>query len=39
MALPDPQDERHRRSVRLALAHALFALGFLALFVWVQVHR
>jgi len=39
MALPDPQNERRRRNVRLAIAHALLALGFLALFVWAQVHR
>ena len=33
------QDGRHRRNVRLALAHALIALAFLAVFVWVTVHR
>jgi len=34
----DPE-ERRRRNVRLAIAHALLALGFLAAFVWAQVHR
>lgn len=33
------RDERGRRNVRLALAHALIALAFLAAFVWVTVHR
>jgi hypothetical protein len=32
-------DERRRRSVRLALLHGLLALAFLALFVWTQAHR
>jgi len=35
----DPRDERARRNIRLAIVHALLALGFLALFVWAQVHR
>jgi hypothetical protein len=34
-----PDDERHRRSVRLAWLHVALALGFLAWFVWAQVHR
>lgn len=38
-AVADPRDERARRNVRLAIIHALLALGFLALFVWAQVHR
>jgi hypothetical protein len=39
-AMPEPQDERRRRNnVRLALLHAALALGFLAWFVWAQVHR
>ena len=37
--MTDPQDERRRRNVRLALAHALLALGFLVAFIWAQVHR
>ena len=37
-AMVDPE-ERRRRTVRLAIAHALLALGFLAAFVWAQVHR
>ncbi len=39
MALPDPQQERRRRSVRLAIIHALLALGFLVAFIWVQALR
>ena len=39
MATPDPQNERSRRNVRLAWAHALLALGFLAAFIWVQTHQ
>lgn len=35
--LQDP--ERRRRNVRLAIAHALVALGILAAFVWFQVQR
>jgi len=38
-AMTPPDDERRRRNVRLAIAHALLALGFLAWFVWAQVHR
>jgi hypothetical protein len=34
----DPKQLR-RRNVRLALVHAAIALGFLAWFVWAQVHR
>ena len=34
-----PDDERRRRSVRLAWLHVALALGFLAWFVWAQVHR
>lgn len=37
--MPDPRDERSRRNVRLALLHVALALGFLAWFVWSQVHR
>jgi len=37
-AMVDPE-ERRRRNVRLAIAHALLALGFLAAFIWAQVHR
>ena len=37
-AMIDPK-EQHRRNVRLALAHVAIALGFLAWFVWAQVHR
>ena len=36
---PDPRDERSRRNVRLAWAHAVLALGFLVAFIWVQIHR
>lgn len=32
-------DERGRRSVRLAIIHALIAVGFMAAFMWVQAHR
>ena len=47
MTAPDPREpsteslegRRQRRNVRLALIHAALALGFLALFVWAQVHR
>ena len=35
----DPQDERRRRTILLAWAHALLALAFVAAFVWVQGHR
>ena len=38
-AMADSDDGRRRRNVRLAIAHALLALGFLAWFVWAQVHR
>ena len=38
-AVSGPSDERSRRNVRLALIHAALALGFLAAFVWAQVHR
>ncbi len=38
-AVADPQDERRRRNLRLAWLHAALALGFLAWFVWAQVHR
>jgi len=34
----DPRELR-RRNVRLALVHVALALGFLAWFVWAQVHR
>jgi hypothetical protein len=34
----DPRDRR-RRNIQLALIHAALALGFLAWFVWAQVHR
>lgn len=34
-----PHDERRRRNVLLFLIHVAIALGFLAAFVWVQVHR
>ena len=37
--MANPDDERRRRNVRLAIAHALLALGFLAWFVWAQVQR
>jgi len=37
-AVRDPNELR-RRNIRLALAHAAIALGFLAWFVWAQVHR
>ena len=38
--MADPQDERRRRNnVRLAVAHALLAAGFLLAFVWVQIHQ
>jgi hypothetical protein len=37
VALPD--DEQRRRNVRLAWLHVALALGFLAWFVWAQVHR
>lgn len=37
--MADPRDERARRNVRLALIHVAIALGFLAWFVWAQVHR
>jgi hypothetical protein len=30
---------RRRRNVQLALVHVALALGFLAWFVWAQVHR
>lgn len=33
---PDPQ---RRRSVRLALIHALIAIAFMVAFIWVQAHR
>lgn len=33
------RDERARRNVRLALLHVALALGFLAWFIWAQVHR
>ena len=40
MTAQDPGSElRRRRTVRLAWAHALLALGFLVAFVWVQIHR
>ena len=32
-------DELRRRNIRLALLHVALALGFLAWFVWAQVHR
>lgn len=38
-AVRDPQDERRRRTLLLAWAHVALALGFLAWFVWAQVHR
>ena len=38
LAMVDPE-KRRRRNVRLAIVHALLALGFLAAFVWAQVHR
>ena len=38
VVVPD-RDERARRNVRLALLHVALALGFLAWFVWAQVHR
>ena len=34
----DPRDRR-RRNIQLALVHVALALGFLAWFVWAQVHR
>ncbi len=34
----DPE-ERRKRNVRLAWAHAVLALGFLVAFIWAQIHR
>lgn len=39
MTPPDPRDERSRRNLRLAWAHALLAVGFLVAFLWVQTHK
>ena len=38
-AVSTHDEERSRRNLRLALVHAALALGFLAWFVWAQVHR
>ena len=35
----DPEQERRRRNIQLALVHVALALGFLAWFVWAQVQR
>jgi hypothetical protein len=39
--MSEPQDlrARARRNIWLALIHVLIAAGFVAAFVWAQVHR
>jgi hypothetical protein len=39
LAVTPEEQQRRRRNVQLALVHVALALGFLAWFVWAQVHR